>query len=130
MIREIRQHPEMQTMAKKSDADMREWCQVILENVGELLTVPKEQEAVRRFEMLGKIRFEENIPLHEAVLRLHILREKIIGYVHEQGYPMTGMQIYAQAELEERMANFFDACVYHIVRGYEKALRRAMRIAS
>ena len=130
LSRAIQAHPDMQTLAKKSDADLREWCQEILENLGELLSVPKEQEAVRRFELMGKVRYQENLPLHEAVMRFHLLRAKIVGFVREQGYPLTAMQLYEQEELEERMAGFFDACVYHIVRGYERAFRRAARIAS
>jgi hypothetical protein len=43
---------------------------------------------------------------------------------------MTALQLYAQEEFEQRMGSFFDACVYHIVRGYEKAMRGAVRRAS
>jgi hypothetical protein len=130
LIREVKSHPDMKILAATPDADLREWCQEMLEHLGQLLTVPKEQEAVRRFEAMGMIRFEENVPLHEAVLRFHLLREKIVGFVHEQGYAMTGVQIYAEAELEERISAFCDACVYHVVRGYEKAMLRAGRLAS
>jgi len=131
LIHAVRGHPEMKTLsALKSDADLREWCQEILENLGYLLSARKDEEVYRRFQVLGRIRFEENVPLHEAVLRFHLLKEKIVGFVHEQGFPMTALQLYAKEELEQRMGGFFDACVYHIVRGYEQAMRRAVRRAS
>ena len=130
LSRSIKSHPDMEVLAKCSDADLRDWSQEILENLGYLLTANRDQEVARRFEVLGKLRFEENVPLHEAVLRFHLLRGTIAGFVREQAYPSTGLQLYAQEELEERMAAFFDACVYRIVRGYESAMRRASRLAS
>ena len=130
LCRAVKSNPEMQNLARKSDADIRDWCQEILENLGYLLSATKDQEVARRFEVLGKLRFEENIPLHEAVLRFHILKEKIIGFVHEQGYPMAALHLYAEEELAQRMTTFFDACVYRIVRGYEEAWRRALRMVS
>jgi hypothetical protein len=130
LSRAVKGHPDMRILAEQSDAELREWCQVILQNLGYLLSASREEEVARRFEILGKLRFEENIPLHEAVLRFHLLREKIVGFVHEQGFQMTALQLYAQEELEERMASFFDHCVYHVVRGYELAMRRVARLAS
>ena len=130
LSRAVRNHPDMNVLAARSDADMRDWCQEILENLGYLLTATREQEVTRRFEVLGRLRFEENVPLHEAVLRFHILKDKIIGFVHEQGFTMTTLQLYAEEELEQRMGKFFDECVYRMVRGYEDAWRRAMRMAS
>lgn len=108
---------------------MRDWCQKILENLGELLSRPKEED-FQRFQTLGKTRFQENVPLHEAVLRFQILKDQILGFIREQGMPMNAMQIYAEEETGRRVGRFFDACIYQLVRGYEEAMRRASRIAS
>ncbi|HWB83570.1 MAG TPA: hypothetical protein VG675_05495 [Bryobacteraceae bacterium] len=130
LIREIRQNPETANLAKRPDAELREWACGILGNLGYLLSATKGEEVKRKFEILGRMRCEEHIPLHEAVLRLHILKDKIIGFVHEQGFPMTALQLYAEEELEHRMGRFFDAVVFHIVCGYEGALHVARRVAS
>jgi len=130
LIAAIRRHPEMEHLSKCPEIELREWCQDILQKLGELLSVSKHEEVQRRFQVLGKMRFEQNIPLHEAVLRVHLLKDKIVGFVHEQGFPMNAMQLYAEEELEQRMGRFFDACVYHVVLGYERAWRRAERLAS
>jgi len=130
LIAEIRKNPNMRELAKCSDLELREWCREILENLGHLLLASKGDALKRRYQILGRVRFEENIPLHEAVLRFHLLKEKIIGFVHDQGYGMSPLQLYAEEELEQRMGRFFDSCIYHIVRGYEHALRGAHRFAS
>ena len=130
LVGAVRKHPEMRSLAMRPEIEIREWCKEILENLGYMLTVSNEDEAQRRFEVLGRMRFEENIPLHEAVLRLHMLKDKIVGFVHEQGFPMNALQLYAEEELELRMGRFFDAMVYHVVRGYEDAQRVAALIAA
>ncbi len=130
LIRAIRQNPEMPHLAECPDLELREWCRDIVGNLGYLLSASKEQDVQRRFEILGAMRFEENIPLPEAVLRCHILKDKIIGFVHEQGFPLTMLQLYAEEELEQRIGRFLDGLVYHIVRGYEGARQFSQRVAS
>jgi hypothetical protein len=130
VIRAIRRHPDLEHLAKRPDLDLREWCREILEKIGVLMSVRKSEDVERRFEILGKMRFEEQVPLHEAVLRLHLLKDEIIGFIHERGLPMTAMQLYAEEELELRIGRFLDECVYRVVRGYEKAMRLERRLAS
>lgn len=130
LIRAIRSHPEMPHLASCPDMELREWCQEILEHLGYLLAASKEEDVKRRFEILGRLRYEENIPLSEAVLRCHLLNDKIIGFVHEQGFPLTMLQLYAEEELEHRMSRFFDSVVYYLVRGYEQARSVAQRVAA
>jgi len=127
--KEVRKHPDMPNLAEKTEAEMREWCRGILEDLDYMLSASKQQEVKRRFEVLGRMRFEERIPLHEAVLRFQILKDKIIGFVHDQGFPMSAMHLYAEEELELRIGRFFDGCIYHLVRGYEAARRVAVRVA-
>jgi hypothetical protein len=130
VMQAIRAHPEMTTFAARPEGEIREWCGEILNNLGFLLSARKDEEVERRFQVGGRTRFEEHIPLHEAVLRFHILKDKIIGFIHEQGFPMSAVQLYAEEELEQRVGRFFDACVYNVVRGYEDGRRIAQRIAS
>ena len=130
LIRSIRENPETKTVAALPEAETKEWCREILENLGYLLLAKRDQETYRRFQVLGRVRFEEHIPLHEAVLRMHILKNKILGFVYEEGLSMTVIQVYAQEELEQRIGHFFDALVYHVVRGYENASERVYRMAS
>jgi hypothetical protein len=130
VITEIRSSPDMRTLAACPVSDLRAWCREILENLGYLLLASKDQEVKRRFEVLGRLRFEENIPLAEAVLRFYILKNKITDFIHEQGFAMTAVQLYASEELAQRLTRFFDESVYRVVRGYHDAARLAQRAAS
>src|SRR5262245_36432780 len=109
VIRALRSNPDTPTLAARSDLDLREWCREILENLGSRLAISREEDVRRRFQALGRSRFEESVPLHEAVLRLHILRDRIVSFIHEQGLPMSALNLYAEEELEQRITRFFEA---------------------
>ncbi len=128
LIVAVRKHPEMEYLASRPDLELREWCQEILENLGYLLSMRREDEIRQRFEILGRMRFDENIPLHEAVLRVHLLKDKVIGFIHEQGFPMNAAQLYAEEELEHRINVFLDSSIYHFIRGYEARARLERRL--
>jgi hypothetical protein len=38
------------------------------------------------------------------------------------------IELYAEEELEHRVGRFFDFMLYHVVRGYEAAMRRAAHV--
>jgi hypothetical protein len=129
-VAEMRLHADLAVLAKRPEAELKQWCREILSNFGYWLSATKAEELKRRYEILGRVRFEESIPLHEAVLRFFILKEKIIDFVHQQGFAPTSMHLYAEEELEHLTGRFFDAMVYNVVRGYENAMRVAQRVAS
>jgi len=125
VIREIRRHPDMPHFHGLPDAELRERGQQILEQLGHWLSAGNETEIERRYEALGKLRFEEGIPLNESVRALSIIKDKMIDFVHEQGLSKTAVELYAEEELERRVGRFFDALTIHMVRGYETAWRHA-----
>lgn len=130
LIGEIRHDPQLSAFAHRPDAELRAWSRDILKNLGYLLGTSKAEELGRRFEVVGRLRFEQNIPLHEAVLRCQALKNKILHFARDHAFAMTPMEIYAEEELDRRIGWLFDAMVYHIVRGYESAERVASQLAS
>ena len=55
------------------------------------------------------------------------LKYETVDYIRNQGFPQTSLEIYAEEELEHRLNRFIDFLVYHMVRGYEAALRNPRR---
>lgn len=125
VILEVRRRPDLAGLRQLSDVELRERGQQILEHLGHWLSKGHEAEIEQRYEMLGKIRFEESIPLHESVRALIIIKDKMIDFVHDQGLARTSLDLYAEEELERRVGRFFDELAIHMVRGYETAWRRA-----
>lgn len=123
VIRKIHRHPAMPVLAARSDHELREWCDLILGNLGNLLTGDQDEEISHTYQIAGRERFEEGVPLHEAVLRFQILKNTIARFLDEHVLPIDSLHIYAAEEVERGLSRLFDALVYSVVVGYEKAMR-------
>jgi hypothetical protein len=124
-IRAMLRDPEVIHFRSLPEAELREWGRNILENLGHWLAASKDDEVARRYEAVGRLRFEEHVPLHESVRALCLLKEKVLDFVQEQGSAKTSVDLFAEEELEHRLGHFFDLILVHQVRGYEMALRHS-----
>ena len=127
VLHRIHQDPELHEMRRLPQSELKDRCQDVLENLGHYLSGNRKDELVKRYEKLGRRRFEESIPLHEVVRTLQILKESMIGFVRDQGVLQNFLELYAEEELEHRVGQFFDKLVYYVVRGYEEAVEAALR---
>jgi hypothetical protein len=128
LIETIRRHPDLPVLASKSDTELHEWSSQILENLGYLLSARDDAEIARRYQTKGRARFEEAVPLHEAVLRFHLLKEKTMAFVREQGLPTNSVQLHAEQEFDRWLCRCLDALTYQVVCGYENAMKQAAKI--
>ncbi len=125
IVERQRADPALAQLGKLPESELRDRIHEVLKNLGKWLVEGREGETARRYEALGKRRFEEGIPLHEVVKALHMLRENMIDFVREQeGVRANSLQLYAEEELEHMVGLFFDRAVYHVVHGYEMELHR------
>jgi hypothetical protein len=126
VIREISRQSDLVYVHRLPEAELRERTQVILEHLGDWLSGNAEEIGIKQ-EEIGRRRFEQTVPLHEAVRALCIVKNNVIEFIEEQGIPQDSLGLYAEEELEHRLGQFFDAMIVHLVRGYEAAWHRAMR---
>lgn len=120
-VRDIRLHPDFIHMRRLPEAEIRERGQVLLENLGYWLAPGNQEELAVKCESVGKLRFEEEIPLYEAVHALCLIKQKTLDYVSEQGFQPDALELYAEEELGYRLGRLFDLLVIRLVRGYENA---------
>ncbi len=125
VVDQIRREPEMTHIKQLLDSELRMWGQDLLENLGHWLTAGSQEDLAHRYERLGKLRFEQDIPLHESVRGVCLIRQKTLDFVEEHVASNSSVELYAEEELERRLGRFFDLLITHLVRGYERALRRA-----
>ena len=126
VIDQVRHEPQMSHTRALVESELRDWGQTLLQNLGHWLTIGSEEDLARTYEYLGTLRFEEDVPLHESVHGLCIIREKMLDFVEEHIFSKNTMELYAEEELDRRLGRFFDLLTIHLVRGYEQALRRAL----
>jgi len=129
LLRSIRHHPEMANLGKLSEMELRESASDILRNLGHWLAHGHEEELAPVYENLGRLRFEQGIPLDEPVRAVCLLKEKMMDFVDEQGSGQDYLALYAEEQFERRIGRFFDLLTIHLVRGYQKASRHTAHAA-
>ena len=120
VITQVRRDPDLKNLCKLPDAELREYGRHLLERLGDWLAAGTEHQLADHYEAVGRARFEEGIPLDEAVCGLFLVKDKMIDFVLDQAAAKTFMQLYAEEELEHRVDRFFDILVCHMIRGYEQ----------
>jgi hypothetical protein len=125
----LRTDPRLTHFRMLPEADLHERIGRVCKNLGRWLDAGDDQQLAAHYEDLGRRRFQEAIPLDEVVHASHVIKNRMIDFIRDQGIGQTSMDLYAQEELEHRVGLFFDAVVYHLVRGYDQAWRRQPPVA-
>ena len=129
VLRETWRRQDLPHILRLPEAELRERNRLLLEHLGEWL-LGDEEKMERLQESVGTKRFEQSVPLHESVHALCLIKNTVIEFIEEQGIPRDTIGLYAEEELEHRLGKFFDQLIIHLVRGYERAWRRAIRVAA
>jgi hypothetical protein len=123
ILRSIHRDPDLAHLGNLPEPELRERGRDILKNLGHWLAHGHEEQLAHEYEALGKVRFEEAVPLHESVRGLCLLKDKMMDFIDEQGTDQDWLSLYAEEQFERRIGRFFDLLTIHLVRGYEKAWR-------
>jgi hypothetical protein len=73
---------------------------------------------------LGEERHAEDVPLHEVVYALILIKYHLRDYVRTAGLVNSTVELYQRLELDRLVGQFFDKATYFTVRGYEHAAAR------
>jgi hypothetical protein len=127
VISQIRSDPSLRHIRALPETELREIGRTILRNLGHWLTAPTAEHEIigEQYETIGRLRFAENIPLCECVRALQIVKRKTMGFIADQGFAQSSVDMYGANELERRVDAFFDDLIYHEVIGYERAMRQS-----
>ncbi len=130
VLRQIREDARLFHMRKLPDSELRLWGQNILKYLGHWLIESRDEEIAHRYESQGRLRYQEAIPLHECVCTMALLKQALLVYIRDAGVAQNIVELYAEEELELSVGRFFDSALYHMVRGYEGEMRKAVHITT
>ena len=130
LIAQIRRDPELPHLRKLPESELRESGRLVLRYLDRWLPEGRDTAVVLQYENLGRIRHEEGIPLHEVVRGVQLLKERTVGFVRDWGFGQPAAEVQAEEEAEYLVDRFFDRLLYHLVKGYEQALRNAAQLRS
>ncbi|MBM3814436.1 MAG: hypothetical protein FJW20_22660 [Acidimicrobiia bacterium] len=125
VVRQLRTDSHLPKLGTLPEGELRERCLDILKRLGHWLAESDEKEIARHFSEVARRRARQQVPLHEVIYGLQLLKRRILHYARDQGIDLTTLQLYAEEELEHHVGIFFDSVIYQIARAYEQALREA-----
>ena len=104
------------------ESEITEICRRLLRNLGQyLVSAQHEDELALHYEKLGRERYHNGVPLSQALRTVQLMKDATLDYVRDEMVVQTGVDLYAEEELEHRLGRFFDLLVFHLARGYEEA---------
>ena len=106
------------------DHELRELGQGLTLHLGNWLSTGNGHDPGLRCERLGKLCWEQQIRLEDALRGLYLLREKMLDFAQEQLISNSSIELYAEEELDRRLGRFFDRLAIHLARGFEQAIRQ------
>jgi hypothetical protein len=121
---QIRREPEMKHGNSIQEYELHGLGLDLLHHLGDWLSSSNGHDLALGYERLGKLCYEQQIPLHEALRGMSLLREKILDVAQEHMISNSPIELYAEEELERRLGRFFDRLNIHLVRGFEEAVRQ------
>jgi hypothetical protein len=124
LMRRIRQDPRLRHIHEIPESELLERAREILKNLDHWLSATNTEELTKRYESLGKTRFDEGVPLHELVRSHLLIKDAMIEFLRDQGIAQSPVEFYAEEELEYCTGRFFDNMICSVVKGYEEAVER------
>lgn len=115
--------PHLAHYRNLGDSEIRDRVRDLTTNLGAWMTERDEARLAEHFERLGRRRCEQNLPLHEVIQKLMIVKREIRGYVSEQNLSLTPVEIYDELEMLRAMAGYFDFVIFRVAKGYEESLK-------
>lgn len=109
----------------------------LFHHLGSWIGSPRSERVEAEFTDWGRRRFDQGIPLSELVYGVIILKQHLRQYIGDNGlvdaaFPRSEadyvlpMHLHSLQDLNVRVGQFFDEAIYHLTRGYEEGVHRAM----
>lgn len=117
-VERVHQDPETPNYRSLTDQELMVRAKDLLANLGQWLNHQDDGLLNRRYEGLGRRRFQDGFPLHEVVYKLQLLKRTIIDYARDQHLEVTAVELYAEQQFLQRLDQFFERIVYRVVKGY------------
>jgi hypothetical protein len=124
VMRQLHETMDLEQIRRLPESYLRQRLQDVTTRLGRGLGSGRES-LVKHYRELGRLCFEQSVPLHETVYLLHLLKDNINDFVREQGFAQSSLELYAEQQLEQYLSRLFGGLLYQVACGYEQALREA-----
>jgi hypothetical protein len=126
VIAECRREPKLRKYHSLSDAEIRERARDLVRNLRLWLEGMPEEDLAKSYLALGRRRCLAEVPLHELVMMIQLIKRKIAALATEENLSYTALEVYQEMQLLRVLSRYFEIVVHRAVEGYEDELRRAV----
>jgi hypothetical protein len=120
-IGKVKTDPEVPNYRALTNDELRARARDLLAQLGHWLARRDEAGLARRYEDLGRQRFEEGMPLHEVIYKLQLLKRTVYEHARDQHLEVTAIELYAEQEFLGVMDEFFDRIIFRVCKGYSES---------
>jgi len=128
-IQTIQQDDHLGSVRRLPEWELRDWAKDVLRSLIDWPVQEDDRELSERYQALGRRRFQDSIPLQEAIRRLHHLKWAVMNWVRDHSFPQSSADLYALEEFEHHVCVFIDYLVYYVACGYEEARQKTLLTA-
>ena len=119
-INRVHSDPEVPNYQALTDHELRARARDLLAQLGHWLAKRDPELLARRYEELGRQRFDEGMPLHEVVYKLQLLKRTVYEHARDQHLEVTAVELYAEQEFLGLIDEFFDHIIFRVCKGYSE----------
>ena len=119
-IERVHSDPEVPNYRALTDDELRARARDLLAQLGRWLARRDEDSLARRYEDLGRQRFDEGMPLHEVIYKLQLLKRSVYEHARDQHLEVTAIELYAEQEFLGLIDEFFDRIIFRVCKGYSE----------
>jgi hypothetical protein len=119
-ISRVHSDPEVPNYQALTDIELRSRARDLLSHLGHWLAKRDPEVLARRYEDLGRQRFDEGMPLHEVIYKLQLLKRAVYEHARDQHLEITAIELYAEQEFLGLIDEFFDRIIFRVCKGYSE----------
>jgi len=120
VIRAVRANPRTAFLHGVSEIELRQRAFDLFRNLGRWLGEKSEAEIAAAYGDLARQRCREGVPLQELIYALILVKHQLWDYIQQNDPPESGATLYERDQLDMMVGRFFDAALFHTVKGYEE----------
>jgi hypothetical protein len=121
VLKKFQGSPRTSDLRNVPPSELRQRTLEILRHLSEWLLCKSEGEIERRYKEMGRARALQNVSFADFCWSMIFTKEQIWGFVQQQGYLQSLVEIYGEMELLRLLDKFFERAICYGAEGYETA---------
>jgi hypothetical protein len=127
LVKDLTTNERTPSYRRLQSEDLRDRAHAIYRHVVDWLAEGSEVRIAATFEALGRLRFDEQVPLEELVYAIILTKRHVRASVSRLNEIESAIELHYVIDLHAMIDLFFDRALHAAVTGYEQQRREPLR---